>query len=192
MVRCALREGVLRVVNYLDDFCIVCRDQEVVIAILHRIGFFVSFGKLASPSTTSLFLGIIIDTIKLEMRLPEDKLIRLVTILEEVKGRRKVTRKELERLGGVLAHCSKVVKGGRTICRRIYDAINSVREPHFKVRPSCGFRDDIKILGSFTEHIATYSDASNFSYGALHGGDWVAEAFLASEDECLRAQISTL
>ena len=150
-MRCTLREGVPRVVNYLDDFCLVstdrmmgCRDQEVVIAILRQIGFFVSFGKLVSTSTTACFLGIIIDTIKLEMRLPEDKFIRLATILDEVKGRRKFTRKELERIGGLLAHCSKVVKGCRTFCRCIYDAINSVKEPHFKVRLSSGFRDDIK------------------------------------------------
>ena len=138
VVRCMLQEGVPRVVNYLGDFCFVstdrvmgCRDQEVVIAILRQIGFFVSFGKLPSPNTTARFLGII-DKIKLEMKLPEDKLIRLATILDEVKGRLKVTRKELEWLGGLLAHCSKVVKGGRTFCRRIYYAINSVREPHFK------------------------------------------------------------
>ena len=184
--------------NYLDDFCIVsgtmgegCRDQGTVIAILRRLGFHISFKKLRSPGTTVRFLGIDIDSKKLEMRLPEDKLRKLVTILEKVRSKRKVSRRELERLGGLLAHCSKVVRGGRTFCRRIYDAIASVREPHFMVRLNRGFREDLewwrvfsasfngraRILGKFAAHVATYSDASNFGYGAMHGADWVAGAF---------------
>ena len=206
ITRCASREGVTRVVNYLDDFCIVSAtlsegrlSQEKLVAILRRIGFHISFRKLQSPSTTVRFLGIEIDSVGLELRLPGDKLTRLIHILDQVGVRRKVSRRELERLGGLLAHCSKVVRGGRTFCRRIYDAISSVREPHFSVRLNTGFREDVawwrgfaarfngraRVLGKFAAHIATYSDASDFGYGALHGSDWVAGAFRKTEDDHL-------
>ena len=206
IVRCAIREGIGRVVNYLDDFCIVsttlaegCIFQERLIAILRRIGFHISFKKLQSPATTVRFLGIEIDSVGLEMRLPGDKLSKLIRILEQVGERKRVSRRELEKLGGLLAHCSKVVRGGRTFCRRIYDAISSVREPHFSVRLSSGFREDIawwrgfaakfngraRVLGKFAAHLATYSDASDFGYGALHGCDWIAGAFSATEDDHL-------
>ena len=191
IVCCAVREGVTKVVNYLDDYCIIsptaaegCQHQATVIAILRRIGFFVSFKKLRAPNTTVRFLGIDIYSVALEMRLPEDKLAKLMLTLDSMKGRSKTTRRELERLGGILAHCSKVVRGGRTFCRRIYDAINSIREPHHKVRLAAGLREDVdwwcgfaacfngkaKILGCFAAHISTYSNASNFGYGAMHGG----------------------
>ena len=206
IVRCATREGVDRVVNYLDDFCIVsgahgraCEEQRTIIAILRRLGFHISFGKIISPSTCTRFLGINIDTVTLEMSLPEDKLQKLIQVLDTTRGRRKLSRRELERLGGYLAHCSKVVKGGRTFCRRIYDAMGSVREPYFKVRIDKGFREDIqwwysfasqfngkaRILGRFAAHIATYSDASSWGYGASHGNDWRAGSFHETDDKNL-------
>ena len=206
IVRCAMREGVRRVVNYLDDFCIIsatlsegCLFQERLIAILRRMGFYISFKKLQSPSTTVRFLGIEIDSVGLEMRLPGDKLRKLIQILGHVGDKERVSRRELEKLGGLLAHCSKVVRGGRTFCRRIYDAIASVREPHFSVRLSSGFREDVawwrgfaarfngraRMLGKFAAHLATYSDASDFGYGALNGCDWVAGAVRKAADSQL-------
>ena len=210
VVRCAVREGTGRVVNYLDDFCVIssdfaegCRDQSVIMAILRRLGFHISFSKLVSPSTSARFLGIIIDTVSLEMSLPQDKLDKLVAILRHFKGRRKATRRDLERLGGLLAHCSKVIRGGRTFCRRIYDSMSSVREPYFKVRLGSGFREDIawwcdfaatfngkaKILGRFAAHISTYSDASSWGFGATHGPRWVVGAFDPGEDEKIGARV---
>ena len=38
-----------------------------------------------------------------------------------LEGRRKTTRLQLEQLAGLLAHCAKVVRGGHTFYRRIYD-----------------------------------------------------------------------
>ena len=206
IVRCAIREGVDRVINYLDDFCIVsgaydkaCAGQRTVIAILRRVGFHISFSKITSPSTCTRFLGININTVTLEMSLPEDKLLKLIQVLDVTRDRKKLSRRELERLGGYLAHCSKVVKGGRTFCRRIYDAMGTVREPYFKVRIDKGFREDIrwwygfasqfngkaKILGRFAAHIATYSDASSWGYGASHGNDWQAGSFNKADDRGL-------
>ena len=210
IVRCAIREGVARAVNYLDDFCIIsrgydesCRDQGTVIAILRRFGFYISFGKIASPSTCTRFLGINIDSVALEMSLPVDKLNKLVQALEDTRDRKKLTRRDLERLGGYLAHCSKVVKGGRTFCRRIYDAMSTLREPHFRVRIDSGFREDIhwwyhfasrfngkaKILGRFAAHLATYSDASNWGFGASHGHGWVAGSFHEADDKTLGREL---
>ena len=56
IVRCAVREGVERVVNYLDDFCLIsatyeegCDHQCTLLAIIRRLGFYGSFGKVVSP-----------------------------------------------------------------------------------------------------------------------------------------------
>lgn len=207
IVRCAIREGIDRIINYLDDFCIIGRDfesasrsQRGVIAIIRRLGFYVSFNKVASPARITRFLGINIDTTCLEMSLPEDKLGKLMSVLEEVNDRKKITRREMERLGGLLAHCSKVIRGGRTFCRRIYDAMQGVREPHYKIRLNKGFREDLawwrefarefngkaRILGRFATCVSTYSDASNWGYGATHGSDWMVGAFDPDVDENVR------
>ena len=113
-----------KVVNYLGDYCIIspteaegCHHKATVIAILRRIGF-VSFRKLCSPDTTVWFFGIDIDIAALEMRLYKDKLAKLMLTLYSIKGHRKTTRQELERLSRILAHCSKVVKGARLSAAR--------------------------------------------------------------------------
>ena len=43
--------------------------------------------KQDGPTTVIVFLGVVIDTIKQEMRLPEDKLKRLLATLQEWKDK---------------------------------------------------------------------------------------------------------
>ena len=206
IVRCARREGIGRITNYLDDFCIVggswqdtSESQNKLIRILRRLGFFISFKKLQSPVNKLRFLGIYIDSISLELSLPEDKLDKLRVILCQFQNRTRAKRRDLERLGGLLAHCAKVIRGGRTFCRRIYDLIASLREPHHYSRLNKGFREDITwwasfastfngkagILGRFTPTMAVYSDASDWGMAAAHSDDWVVGSFIERDDRAL-------
>ena len=198
IVRCLVREGFSECVNYLDDFCLIGRDvagcgeaQGKLVAILRRLGFFVSYKKLTPPKAVSKFLGIEIDSVNLELRLPQDKLEKLHTQLELFIRRRKATKLELEGLGGILAHCCKVVKGGRTFSRRVYDLISSVRRNHHKVRLNEEFRLDLRwwlefaavfngkarIIPPSSPTVSVYSDASLKGFGATHGDDWLAGEF---------------
>ena len=198
IVRCMVREGWDECVNYLDDFCVVSRcikgcveAQRGLVGILRRIGFYVSLQKLTPPSRINRFLGIDIDSVVMELRLPVDKLEKLVNQLKLYLKRKKATRLELEGLGGVLAHCCKVVHGGRTFSRRVYDLIASAKKAAHKVRLNDEFRKDLcwwlefaskfngkaKIIPSTEPVLSVYSDSSKFGFGALHGDDWVAGAF---------------
>ena len=118
IVRCATREAIDHIINYLDDFCIVgtsrlqtTAKQLKLVSILSRLGFYISHKKLQSPALKMRFLGIYIDMIKLELTLPPDKLEKLRRVLRQFHGCRKVRCKELERLGGLLVHCAKVIRG---------------------------------------------------------------------------------
>ena len=58
IVRCARREDDCRIVNYLDDFCVIggnleqaVQHQLLFIKILRHLGFFISFKKLVCPAT---------------------------------------------------------------------------------------------------------------------------------------------
>ena len=198
VVRCLVREGFTECVNYLDDFCLVGRDkascgeaQMMLVAILRRIGFYVSYKKLTPAKTVTRFLGIEIDSVKLELRLPQDKLDKLHNQLQIFIRRRKASKLELEGLGGILAHCCKVVRGGRTFSRRVYDLISSVRRNHHKVRLNEDFRLDLewwlkfaaifngkaRIIPPGMPAVSVYSDASLAGFGATHGDDWLAGVF---------------
>ena len=204
IVRCLVREGFEECVNYLDDFCLVGRDeascgeaQWSLVEILRRLGFYVSYKKLTPPHSVSKFLGIEIDSLNLELRLPNDKLDKLHSQLKSFMSRRKATKLELEGLGGILAHCCKVVKGGRTFSRRVYDLISSVKRNHHKVRLSEEFRLDLrwwlefaavfngkaKIIPPSSPTVSVYSDASLTGFGATHGDDWLAGGFGEKENK---------
>ena len=116
IVCCSVREGCCCIINYLDDFAIVNRDfgktehdQMCLIGILRRLGFSISFRKVTPPAQVTCFLGIDMDTIQIELRLPDYKVLKLLAVLEEFSNRKKATRRELERLSCLLSHCSKGV-----------------------------------------------------------------------------------
>lgn len=118
----------LKVVNYLDDFAAVSSTydecifaQSVVISVLRYLGFYISWNKITPPSQSAVYLGVIIDTVRMELRLPECKLLKTLNLLEKIGKSKTISKKNLEKLTGLLAHCSTVVKGGRTFCRRLYD-----------------------------------------------------------------------
>ena len=201
VVRCLIREGFLECINYLDDFCIIERTQErcsegqwTLVQILRRLGFYINYKKLLQPATKVRFLGIDVDTVEMQLTLPMDKLEKLKVQLRQFLGRRKATKRELERLAGILAHCCKVIHGGRTFSRRVYDLINSVSKPNFKIRLNSEFRLDLnwwlefasqfngraKVIKSANPVLAVYSDSSLFGFGALHGSDWLAGTFKKS------------
>ena len=118
----------IQAVNYLDDFIVIGATleeatwaQKVVIKILRYLGFYISWGKVTPPSQLCRYLGLDIDSIKMEIRLPKDKLEKLINLLNKYVGKSTISKNELESLGGLLAHCSHVVDGGRTHSRRFYD-----------------------------------------------------------------------
>ena len=74
--------------------------------------------KRDGPTTCLIFLGIQIDTVAGELRLPEEKLQRLRTLLREWSTRKSCQRKQLESWIGLLTHACKVVRPGRSFLRR--------------------------------------------------------------------------
>ncbi len=69
--------------------------------------------KNEGPSTTISFLGLELDSMTMELRLPQDKLNRLRAVLESWKGRKVGKKRELLSLIGLLSHASKAVRPGR-------------------------------------------------------------------------------
>ena len=81
--------------------------------------------KRDGPTTCLIFLGIQIDTVAGELRLLEEKLQRLRTLLREWSTRKSCQRKQLESLIGLLTHACKVVRPGRSFLRRLLDLLHA-------------------------------------------------------------------
>ncbi len=65
--------------------------------------------KLDGPTPCLVFLGILIDPSKLELRLPPEKLQRLLGMLPHWKAYKHCCKKDLESLIGYLEDASKVI-----------------------------------------------------------------------------------
>ena len=80
-----------------------------------------SSSKIEGPSTTLSFLGICLDTTRMEVRLPEGKLAQLLMLLLEWRAKRKCKQRDLLSLIGRLSHVSTVVLTGRIFLRRMIE-----------------------------------------------------------------------
>lgn len=121
VVRCLIRRGVTNLVNYLDDYILFgdCFDscqhaQMVLISVLISLGFYVSWTKCTSPSRVTRYLGIIFDSVELQLRLPLEKLQAIHDELRFFKDKSRASQHQLQRLCGLIAHAAKLVRGGRT------------------------------------------------------------------------------
>ena len=133
VVDMARENGIERIVNYLDDFAIVeeslhkcAQAQSVLIRILRKMGFAVAWSKIEPPLHKVKFLGIMVDSETMTLSLPMSKIDKLTNAIAQLESRGSATKRELESVAGLMAHCATVIKGGRTFSRRVYDLCDSV------------------------------------------------------------------
>ena len=72
-----------------------------------------------APTRVITFLGITLDTVLMDARLPEDKLEKAKTLLEEFQRKQKVTLRDLQSLIGILNFACTVIVPDRAFLRRI-------------------------------------------------------------------------
>ena len=154
------QSGIPLLFHYLDDFVIAgpphspqCADS---LAILDTECAFLNLPMAAhkreGPSTCLTILGIIIDTIAGQLRLPQEKLQRLQSLLHQWRFKKACTRKELESLIGLLNHACKVVRSGRSFLRRMLDLLHSVPPSQTHIRLNLEFRSDLAWWNTFLTH----------------------------------------
>ena len=145
--------------HYLDDFLFrgspgldSCkRNLELALLLCDQLGFPIMHEKVIGPSTLLDFLGFLIDTMTMEIRLPEEKLQRLKSLLLTWLPRKSCTKRELLSLCGSLQHASAVVKPGHTFLRRMIDL--SRRHIHLDapMRLNAEFRADLHWWATFID-----------------------------------------
>ena len=114
------------VCHILDDFLIVeppchtpppdslCRASlSSMILTFQKLNIPISTAKTEGPSQIIQFMGIILDSGKMEARLPEDKVERIKSTLSTFQSQRSTTLQELQSLIGTLNFACKVIPPGR-------------------------------------------------------------------------------
>ena len=130
------QQGVSFSMHYLDDFLLVgppdssiCQHNlDIFTQVCKELGIPLATEKVEDPSTSLTFLGILIDTHLMEIRLPDDKLQRIHQELSRWLHRKVATKREILSLVGLLQHATKVVRSGRTFVARMYQTAAKLRE----------------------------------------------------------------
>ncbi len=99
--------GVQHCLHLLDDFLTIDspdinadRTMEILLLVFARLGVPLSPSKTVGPVTVIEYLGIILDSVKMEARLPAEKIQRIATILESFSTRKSCTKRDLLSLLG--------------------------------------------------------------------------------------------
>ena len=123
--------------HYLDDYIMFgapesgeCQEAlDIALQVCGRLGVPITMNMTEGPNTTILFRGIEIDTMRMEVRLPQAKLGQLKEEIRRWSGRTHSTKKQLQSLIGKLQHACCVVKPGRSFLRRMLDLMVAIKKP---------------------------------------------------------------
>ena len=190
--------GVSYIIHYLDEFLTIgppnsteCyHNLNPIIRVCKVLGVPLAIDKVSGPSTTLEFLGIILDTSKMEARLPAEKLARTQQTVTEWLDKRNAKKREILSLVGVLQHAAKVVPSGRTFVSRMYATAAKVEELDFYTRLNKGFQSDLWWWHTFLQlwngksflqmltqpwpQVFIQTDASgSWGCGAFYNGRWL-------------------
>ena len=151
------QRGVTEAIHYLDDFLIAgqpdssecAHNLSIALETFRTLGVPVAHEKNEGPSSTISYLGILIDTVKGELRLPAEKLTRILQELERWLGRKACSKRELLSLIGLLHHAASVVVAGRPFLRHLISLSKIPRHLHYMVRLNNAARSDIKWWHAF-------------------------------------------
>jgi len=186
-----------RVLHILDDFFIAepnrlqCLSSfSTLLRLFMSVNVPVVASKTLGPSQVLEFMGIELDTTRMEARLPEDKLQRTRDLLAAFTKRRSVRLVELQSLIGTLQFACKAVVPGRTFLQRIINLTRGVPSRFHHIRLNKEFFKDLTMWKAFlsswngrsffldssvtpSPDLELYTDAaSSVGFGGYFNGQW--------------------
>lgn len=189
--------GIQFIVKILDDFLFLAPSAKQATAALasfkeicSKIGVPLNNDKTFTASTTMEFLGITLDSTKMEARLPEAKLSKVKTILFSLLDKQSCSLRSLLSIVGLLNFACSVVKPGRAFLRRLIDLSIGIKKLHYHVKLKSDVKNDIRLWLEFLkdfngksmfineqwlscEAICLYTDsAGSKGYGAVYKSKW--------------------
>ena len=141
--------------------------------------------KIEGPSTLLTYLGIVINSLRMTIEVPNEKLVETIHSLNKWYKRRTCTKRELKSLIGKLGHICKVVRPGRMFSRRLIDLSTTVERMHHHITLNSETRADINwwleflpqwkavsmipaVLTIRSTDLRLFSDACDIGFGATY------------------------
>lgn len=199
---CETTLGVPCVVHYIDDFLFVVQELSAAqkhlrdaLALCLKLGLPMAVDKTEGPTHCLTFLGIELDTEKMEARLGADRLTELLALLAAWENKSHASIKDRERLAGILNFASCVIKPGRTYLARILQDLRGLKRSkdisssQLATPIGAGTRADLRWWRAFVsdwngvhllyerdweraDKLQLFTDACGSGYGGYFQGRW--------------------
>ncbi|KAJ8307155.1 hypothetical protein KUTeg_015239 [Tegillarca granosa] len=188
------------IVHYLDDFILAgtadsndCKHlMKCFTDICFEIGVPLAHDKTIGPTPVLVFLGLEINTIEMNVKIPFEKLNTLKQLLLCLLNKKKTTLKELQSVVSLLNFCTRAIPPARAFNRRFYDAMVGLSKPFHRIRINLQMKEDIQIWLTFLElfngivsydtskwisdfeinHFTDSAGGSKFGCSAIFGTHW--------------------
>ena len=146
------QRGLCWVRHYIDDFIVagppgapMCQERlGIMRQTCFELGLLLAEEKQVGPTSCLDFLGIELDTVKMEILLPHEKLQGTTELVASWRGRKACRVKELQSLVGSLQHACKAVHPGRSFVRRMHELLKRSKNDSDHLRLNREFRADVE------------------------------------------------
>jgi hypothetical protein len=88
--------------------------------VCNKLGVPIADEQPMDPCTKIKILGLTIDTGELLVKIPDDKTLKLISLLDNFLSKTRVAQKELQSLTGMLTFFTSDLPSGRAFGRRLY------------------------------------------------------------------------
>lgn len=193
--------GLAHIFQLLDDFLAIdppsseseaYRTMAVLTMIFARLNIPLSAHKTVGPTHVLEYLGIILDALLMEARLPQDKIQRICNMLDSFLTKPNVTKRDLLSLLGHLNFASRVIVAGRSFISYLLALAKSVPEMYHRVYITDDCRSELTMWYKFLQQwngrsfflmneailasdFDLFTDASStIGYGGFFKGHWFA------------------
>ena len=134
--------SITHLLHYLDDYLMVgppgapdCGQHLAnFLRVAVLLGVQVAMEKVDGPATTLGFLGLLLDSVRQEIRLSPTKLAELLKELSQWAARKSTTKRDILSLIGKLSFAARAVPAGRLFLRRLIFLSTTVSRLHHHIR----------------------------------------------------------
>ncbi|CAF1481001.1 unnamed protein product [Didymodactylos carnosus] len=131
--------------------------MAILTTVFKRLNIPIAAHKTVGPETTLEYLGLILDTLLFETRLPQEKVDRMKAMINRVGSHDRVTKRKLLQLLGHFVNATKVILPGRAFMSFLFRLSTTVTPLHHHLRLSREARLDLGMWSSFLQNWNTRS-----------------------------------
>lgn len=140
-----------KLIHYLDDFLggdqsvVQCEDlMRIFKDCFQVLNVPLADEKSEGPTEVLVFLGLELDSRKMIIRIPKEKLSEVLVKIREMLNKKTTKLKDMQSLIGSLNFCCRAIAVGRPFCRRLIDSICGLKK-HHHLRVNKGIKLDLNM-----------------------------------------------